>query len=552
MRGRALVTFGLCAALLAGQATAQATADDRTRLLRDRDRAALEAAAAQEQAGLPIEPGQSFQPVTEPCFVFTDIDVEGVESLMVDTVSGLVAPFVNSCMGATAIDAILQAITQAYLDKGLITSRAYLPEQDPASGRLLIVVVEGVIEDVAFAKIEDGQAAPGPKRRFASAFPTEPGKILNLRDLEQGIDQMNRVPSAQAQLDIAPGATVGGSILQVAYADEDRTRGRFTFGHATRATGYEQTASLLFEHDNLLGINDTFFLGLSGAQTSNTLSTSFSFPVGYLTVTADANYSESVTQLTPTTELFEPETEASLTASWLIARDDRVKSYVEASLGWSFNERFINATALTPQDFRTISIGYRREIFDGPQYFTWSATITTGEVTSDTSGIVPGVGPQAHFKTLDFSAAFQQGFDSGDSLFMTWSGQAADGPLFSQHQFSIGGRSNLRGINSTSVSGDYGLSLTSEYKTSLARLLGRTLPEGSHIARLQPFAFLDAGMTHNRSSGVTSRGIGIGVGAKYPFRQNSVDFYIGVPVLDTGALRSNGPEIGLNLSVKVF
>jgi hemolysin activation/secretion protein len=551
--GLVLRVFAVVAIFLLPQlASAQATTDERERLLNTREEERLRQLANAEKPGIEITTAAIAPRPEEFCFQINEINLEGIESLPSSQVNELINPFVNSCMGQTAVDSILQVLTQAYLDEGLITSRAYLPEQDLASGQLTIVVIEGVIEDISFALIKDEKASPGKLRRFNSAFPTKPGKLLNLRDLEQGIDQINRVPSTQAQLDIAPGLTIGGSILQVAYAEEDKTRLRFTFGQTRRDVSYEQTASLLFETDNILGVNDTWFLGLSGSQTSNALSGSASIPYGYFTGTAAFNYSESVSQLTSTTELFEPATTFSFTGSYLLSRNDKSKTHLDVTTGYSKNERFVNGSMLTPQSFRTLVLTGRHEYYGEGSFLSLSANLTYGELAGDTSGIIAGSGPQPNFTTLGFSSAYQKRFQDGTSLYATLSGQYSTAPLFSKHQFSVGGSGDLRGINSDSISGDSGLSLTVEYSFPIGAIVGDDRAASGFFSNMQPYAFLDAGAVWNKDTGARSFGLGIGVGTKYYLEENSVNIYVGFPVKESGSLRSRGAEFGLNLSVKVF
>ncbi|MFO5890693.1 POTRA domain-containing protein, partial [Klebsiella pneumoniae] len=48
-------------------------------------------------------------------------------------------------------------------------------------------------------------------RELAMSFPGRTGELLDLRELEQLVDQLGRLPSRQAQLELVPGSEVGGS-----------------------------------------------------------------------------------------------------------------------------------------------------------------------------------------------------------------------------------------------------------------------------------------------------------------------------------------------------
>lgn len=537
--------------LLLGQgASAQVSTAEKERLLRDREAQEELARATGEAPGIAIDGAAQSTAPEVFCFDIANIDVEGVESLRPKDVEAVISPYVDSCMGQVAVDNVLQALTQAYLDKGLVTSRAYLPEQDLETGRLLIVVVEGVIEDVVLAEVidDEGNVRPGPKHRFSTAFPTKVGDLLNLRRLEQGVDQLNRLRSVQSSLDIAPGQGVGGSIINLAYRVTDPTRLTFGYNHTSTHLSTSQTASLNFEQDNLIGINDTLFLGLSGGEISNALAGSWSFPKGFYTGTLSFNYSESNSQLTATTELFEQNLSYTIANDWLVHRDDKSKTRLTLDIARSHNDRFVNATALTAQDFATLSLGIRRERYFETAYLGWSLDAKVGRLTSDASGITPGVGPQVDFRVLSGSITYQKQWQSRTSLLVSLNAQHSDRPLFSAHQFTLGGTSSLRGVAGNQVNGDSAFSLAMELGIPMPQAVGET-----HWANLRPYGFLEAGHAVNRTAGTTHSAMGIGVGARYFLNDTaSLDFYYGKPVYAAGGLDTSGYELGLKLSVKVF
>ncbi|MDV0916573.1 POTRA domain-containing protein, partial [Enterobacter asburiae] len=76
---------------------------------------------------------------------------------------------------------------------GYITSRAFLTEQDLSGGQLNIVVLEGRLEAIRL----EGETP----RMLKMAFPGRVGGILNLRDIEQGMEQINRLRSEPVQIE---------------------------------------------------------------------------------------------------------------------------------------------------------------------------------------------------------------------------------------------------------------------------------------------------------------------------------------------------------------
>ncbi|WP_164711245.1 ShlB/FhaC/HecB family hemolysin secretion/activation protein, partial [Pseudomonas viridiflava] len=93
-----------------------------------------------------------------------------------------------------------------YIEKGLVTTRAYLPQQDLSKGDLQVLVIEGKLENLRGAA-DSGLSA----RELAMTFPGQEGTMVNLREIEQMVDQLNRLPSNQTQMELTPGKAVGGS-----------------------------------------------------------------------------------------------------------------------------------------------------------------------------------------------------------------------------------------------------------------------------------------------------------------------------------------------------
>ena len=142
------------------------------------------------EAGRP--PGAAVSPPTEKpsvedsrCLEIKEVEFSGNTRLSDRRIKKIIAPYLNRCLSLPAINALLNDIANAYIEKGYITSRTFLvmPQARLKEGALTIKIFEGQLSRVEGLKA-------GEK---ATAFPFLEGKILNLRDLEQGLDQMNRL-----------------------------------------------------------------------------------------------------------------------------------------------------------------------------------------------------------------------------------------------------------------------------------------------------------------------------------------------------------------------
>jgi hemolysin activation/secretion protein len=162
-------------------------------------------------------------------------------------------PLQGECVGKQGIDILVKGLQETILGRGYITTRVLLPTQKLSSGTLKLALVPGVIRELKFAD-------PATRGIWKTAFPARSGDLLNLRDLEQGLDQMKRVSSQDADMQIVPGTSAGESDVVITVK---RTKPwsivASVDNSGTRATGKLQ-GNLSVGLNNPLGLNDILTL----------------------------------------------------------------------------------------------------------------------------------------------------------------------------------------------------------------------------------------------------------------------------------------------------
>ncbi len=222
------------------------------RLLEDQQRRLEQ---LKELPGKAARPEAPAAPVDSRCFPIQTIELQGADHLPVAERERLLKPYAGQCLGVAQLNALLKDITNYYIDKGLVTSRAYLPQQDMSKGHLQVLVVEGKLEGLKGAdssKLSD--------RELGMAFPGKSGEILNLREIEQAVDQLNRLPSNQAQMELAPGDAVGGSSVLVKNNPQKPWRASLSRNNDGQKSTGEQQWGTGFEWDSPLGLADQLIL----------------------------------------------------------------------------------------------------------------------------------------------------------------------------------------------------------------------------------------------------------------------------------------------------
>ena len=270
---------------------------------REAEQRAATVAAPSVRSAVPAKESWPALPDETPCFrvdTFTlDVPATLLEAVRSQGASTLpqdrfafarewIGHYAGACVGKQGLDILVKGLQQTILSQGYITTRVLLPEQDLSTGTLKLALVPGVIGKVRFAD----PATPGT---WKSAFPTRNGKVLNLRDLEQGLEQMKRVSSQDVSMQIVPTDVPGESDVVL---DVKRTKPWTVVASidnsGTRATGKLQ-GNLSLGIDNLIGLNDIFNIGVSqdlefGDKRlgSHGWNGSYSIPWGYWTGTLSA------------------------------------------------------------------------------------------------------------------------------------------------------------------------------------------------------------------------------------------------------------------------
>ena len=110
----------------------------------------------------------------EPKFAIRKIEILGVTRLSSEEMRQLASRYENRALGVSDINVLMEAITRAYVKRGYITTRVYLPEQDIRGGTLQLKVIEGRLESFSTSTSKGARLQPRFQhaRATLSGFPT--------------------------------------------------------------------------------------------------------------------------------------------------------------------------------------------------------------------------------------------------------------------------------------------------------------------------------------------------------------------------------------------
>lgn len=417
---------------------------------------------------------------------------------------------------------IRNSLQRKLLDRGFVTSQVYIPEQNVNSGTLQFMVLPGRVEDIRYST----SSAHGPWR---TAFPVRPGDILNIRDVEQGLEQMKRVSSQSVTMKLLPGTSVGTSIIELSIKQEKPVHGSISIDNSgLESTGVYQgsfTASL----DQAFRANDTFTMSLSGdlsgsSSIKGTRAASLNYVIPHGKDTFSVSFSKSRYHQTIQSNPYDftyGGKSTTMKAKWnhVWSRTQREKRAFDISISTRHNHRFINDMELPVQALRTTSmelgVSNRAYIGNTTLYsrlgFQWGIG-ALGAQSEHKASVAMG-GPTSRYHMWLIDVDYRKPFIMGHrpaSFTSSFHGQWVQGGkrVYSVDTINIGNRYSIYGFDGEyTLMGDSGWYIRNEVSSVIPRL------------NTEVYWGLDVGAVYGKSTealvGKTIAGTALGVRGNY-------------------------------------
>ncbi len=448
------------------------------------------------------------------------IQVVGSTILSQDEINALVKPLEGRSATLEQLKQIADKITEIYLNRGYITSRAVLPPQTITAGVVQIQVIEGKL-----AKIE----VEGTKRLHPSYIRSRirlgAGMPLSTASLEDQLRLLRVDPLFDnVEASLRAGDNEGESILIVRVSEANPFQPSFSIDNYSPPSVGSERVGVSLRHRNITGNGDEL-----GAAYYRSLGDSDVF---------DFSYRLPLNAMNGTLQLRAAPNRNSIVQPPFNRFDISGKSHLfEVSYRQPLRrtpiEEFALSAGFTYQTGRTFVGGEPTRFGIGPDSngVTTTSAIKLGQdyIRRDPQGAW-AVRSQFTIGTSLFDATQNEG-SKPDGQFLSWLGQVqrvqrlndkhllilqADlqlsaNSLLPSQQFVIGGGQSLRGYRQNVRSGDNGFRVSIEDRITLQR-------DASGNPKLQLAPFLDAGMVLNVANNPNKltnetflAGVGLGV-----------------------------------------
>ena len=480
-------------------------------------------------------------PEETPCFEIKKVEIIGNNHPRLRWAPAHLQQFVGRCAGVKGLDYILRSMQQAFLDRGFITTRAGLPEQDLSSGVLQVQIVPGVVSAVRTNK-EDKSFTWG------AASPVDTGDLVTLRALEQGLEQMRRIPGREVKVDMAPGDEPGATILDVASVQKRPLSANVSLNNfAGRTVGRWQGSGQVTAL-GVLGLSELITASYNQRIDSPGLPANsqgsginISFPLGWWTFGVAGNKNDYNSRVVGQVRDFDTRgTLRSLSGyAELVAHRDRTsKTSLRATISRRWARNYIDdiEIGIQRQDLSDIeiaaidkrSLGNLR-VDSVIAYRVGTNWFGAQEETKDRPAALPTA--RYHILTADVAATLPL---SKEGLLESWRfafrGQYSHKPLYGSDSFSVGGPFSVRGFDSD--------------RSDMARSGWYMRNEVTFrvIDQIRPYALFDIGKV--RDGEIMS---GIGIGARAYWKGFNFDGFVAVPLTDSPHSTDKKAQIGVSV-----
>ncbi|MEX6313655.1 ShlB/FhaC/HecB family hemolysin secretion/activation protein [Providencia manganoxydans] len=457
---------------------------------------------------------------------------------------------VGQCLGIYGMETLAKGLQDKIIKIGYVTTRINIPEQNISKGLLKLKIIPGTVDNI---KLTDNSS------EYISLFntmPTEKGKVLNLRDLEQGLENLERIPGVKTNIELMPGKEFSTTDIEIERVQSSYFNvGGWLNNAGSQQTGKNQIGVTVYGN-NLTSLNDTIYVSM-GKNLENRARYStknqaiyYAVPYNYWLYSVYAsksNYKQTINDSIMSYKYYGENRYLNFSASHVFLRGQSYKDSLTFQLMKRKSRYHLEDISLLSQerDLTNINIGlnHRQNINNS----TVDASINY-QRNVQWLGAKPSwdmeygdVSKMGRIITIDVNAVIPFSFDN---FVMSYNPQVfiqyTPDNLTIQDQFSLGNRWTVRGFDEEySLIGDKGFYFRNEfnfYFPNVSIYPYYALDYGRIIGDIYPI-----GLYSNDQL------LGSALGVRGNFNIFNYDLFIAVPLYKPAEYETSDLNIGLNV-----
>ncbi|MEP0873494.1 ShlB/FhaC/HecB family hemolysin secretion/activation protein [Trichocoleus desertorum AS-A10] len=446
------------------------------------------------------------------------------------------------------------ALTQLYVERGYITSGAYIPPQQLRNGVVTIQIVEGTLEEIIITGTRRLKSTYVQNRlAIATQQPLNRDRLLEALQLLQ-LNPL--IESLSAEL--SAGTRPGENLLEVRVTEAETFNTQITLDNGRSPSVGTFRRRLQLSEANLLGLGDSLSAAYTNTAGSNSLDASYTLPLNARNGTLNLAYGTSSSQV-----IEEPFDQLDIDANSryyeLTLRQPLVETpREEFAIGLTASRRESQASLLggdipfpalgadeqgkthisALRFFQEWTRRSNREVFAARSQFSLGLDALNATLS--------GTGPDSRFFSWRGQGQWVRLLAPDTLLLLRTDVQLAERSLVPLEQFGLGGLETVRGYRQDLLLADNGLFASAEVRLPVARIRW-----WDSVLQLTPF--VDFGTAWNRGDREepdpnTLASVGLGLRWQMGDRLTArLDW--GIPLVSVDVSKETLQENGLYFSI---
>lgn len=498
-------------------------------------------------------PGDTSRQITVKQFVIT-----GSTAFKQKDFDKIITPYLNRPLTIAELFKIRSEITKLYINKGYITSGAFIPPQKFKDGVVEIKVIEGKLEDI---KVRGNQKLKRSYIRSRLARSTK--KPLNREKLLKALQLLQINPLIEnISAKLSAGTRPGESLLEIEIRETNTFQTSLSLDNARSPSVGTFRRQIQIGDTNLLGYGDNISGSYKNTDGSNSFDFHYKLPINPRNGTISLNYGISenkvieepfnVLDIQSESRYYEvsfrqpivEKTQQELGLGITLSRRESEARFLEDEV--PFQASGADAEGKTKVSairfFQDWTSRDRKQVFALRSQFSIGVN-WLNSTTNETS-------PDSNFYAWRGQMQWVRLLAKDTLLLLRGDMQFADRPLVPFEQFGLGGQESIRGYRQDALLKDNGIFASAEVRIPIVRF-------SRNKSLLQVAPFVDFGTAWNRSGRESSSSnsdpntlLSAGLGLRLQLEDRlSARFDWGIPLVSFSGDKDSLQENGLYFSI---
>lgn len=462
--------------------------------------------------------------------------------------------FLGETMTKEEIYFLISSLTEELLQKGYLTSFVTLKEGNIHEGTLVLKIHSGKINQIYFQEGTKRERFDNLKLKMA--FPNFQGRILNIQDLDQTIENLNTV-AFDHKMEIQK---TGKEEYSDVIISRVKTKGTFNIGYDN--SPYEKDRKKLnfsYDRGNVVSLNDSLSVAYSTKIGENysknkdeSYDLSYSIPYGYYNFT----YQFNVNKTHHVTKGFYNDIvrdrkiiKNKFKISKNLSRGATHKTNANISLNLRDQQTYINDQKIevSSKKYTILGLGINHtdRFLNGNLYLGFSMEKGLPWFQAEGDHELGKKDPKKEFEKYTLNLDWRRYFFLANRDILEYrlgvAGTYSKDVLLDMNKTSIGDEYTVRGFKETSISGEKGVYINN---TLSYRFSSKKYPR---LSKFMPFIGVDAGVMRDYHLQESEKIIGMAYGVKFQGNDVAASLTLGKAIKRSKLQKKEGSIVNFSI-----